>query len=72
MFNNTLNEFMWQAEDAGIYSEINPKSDHLEIAIDGWSDTMDSFASEYFTKLKSFTATEKIFNDQKESQIIAL
>jgi len=48
MFNNTMNEFMFQAEDAGIVSEINPRSDHIEILIDGWSDTMDLFVSEYF------------------------
>jgi len=70
MFTHTTNEFNFMAEDAGIVGQITPNKDHIFISIDGYSDTIESYTQEFFSKLRTFDANEKVWNDLKEQQLV--
>jgi len=72
MFNNSQNEMNFMAEDANIYSKIEPKADHIAIQIDGYSETASKFVNEYFSKMKSFEADQKLFAQLKETELTRL
>jgi len=69
-FNQNLNEFNFMAEDAGISGMMSPNKDHIAVTIDGYSDTIEPYINEFFSKIKTFKVTEKTFADLKEQQLV--
>lgn len=68
MFTQSLNEFNFMADEAGIKGQIAPKSDHIFVQVDGYADNIENYVTEYFSKLQSFEADEQIYNSLKEQQ----
>lgn len=58
MFSQSLNEFNFMADQAGIKGEITPETNHLYVQIDGYVDNIENYVSEYFSKMQSFQVDE--------------
>jgi hypothetical protein len=51
MFTQSLSEFSFMAEQAGIKGEIIPETNYLYVEINGYVDNIENYVSEYFSKM---------------------
>ena len=46
------------AHEAGIFGEITARSNHLFLSVDGYVDMIETYISDYFSKMLTFKVDE--------------